>query len=432
MTTTHHAEATAQTFDITQGVQRTQLANGLTLLTKEIHGKPIVSSIIWYRVGSRNEELGQTGKSHFLEHMLFKGTDRYGKGEIDLLTLQNGGANNAFTDTDFTAYYFNFAADRWQVALEIEANRMTHNAFVLEEYASEKEVVEEELRIGLDSPWGALDQTVWAAAYYQHPYHNPVIGWLEDLESATRDEMEAYYRQWYHPRNATLVIVGDINTEQIQTRVQELFGVIPAGPEPKPMTLREQAQRGERRLIVKKQTEVERLQIAWHAPEVAHADSYPVQVLATLLSTGKTSRLYQRLEERDQAVTHQSVEYSDRIDPTLFVIRAEIKPGHQTAAVERAIYQEVERLQQSPVSAEELQRAKQLIKARFVLGHEQVANQAIALGYYETINRYEYLADFFNRIGEVTAVDVQHAAQKYFVEDRRTVGSLANDGVKHQ
>jgi zinc protease len=198
------------------------------------------------------------------------------------------------------------------------------------------------------------------------------------------------------------------------------------------MTLQEQAQRGERRLVVKKQTEVERLQIAWHAPEVAHGDSYPMQILSTLLGTGKTSRLYQRLEERDQSVTHQSVEYSDRIDPTLFVIRAEIKPSHQTPAVERAIYEELERLQQSPVSAEELERAKQLIKARFVLGHEQVANQAITLGYYETINRYEYLADFFLRIGEVTAADVQQAAQKYLIEDRRTVGYLINDGAKHQ
>jgi zinc protease len=430
MTTMLNAEATAQTFDLTEGVARTRLDNGLTVLTKEVHGKPLVSSMIWYCVGSRNEELGQTGKSHFLEHMLFKGTDRYRKGEIDLLTLQHGGANNAFTDTDFTAYYFNFAADRWEVALEIEANRMTHNAFVLEEYESEKEVVEEELRIGLDSPWGALDQAVWAAAYHQHPYHNPVIGWLEDLERATRDEMEAYYQQWYHPRNAALVIVGDINTEQTLRRVEELFGAIPAGPGPKLMSIREQSQRGERRLIVKKQTGVERLQIAWHAPEVAHADSYPLQVLSTLLSTGKTSRLYQRLEERDQSVTHQSVEYSDRIDPTLFVIRAEIKPSHQTAEVERAIYEEVDRLGQSPVSSEELERAKQLIKARFVLGHEQVSNQAIALGYYETINCYDYLADFFARISEVTVADVERAAQKYLLEDGRTVGYLLNDGAK--
>src|SRR5437868_14483927 len=140
MTTKLSAGPTAQTFDITQGVKRTQLPNGLTLLTKEIHGKPIVSTIIWYRVGSRNEELGQTGKSHFLEHMLFKGTQKYGKGEIDLLTLKNGGANNAFTWLDFSAYYFTFASDRWQPALEIEADRIRNTTLAEEEIASEKQV----------------------------------------------------------------------------------------------------------------------------------------------------------------------------------------------------------------------------------------------------------------------------------------------------
>jgi zinc protease len=421
------AESSLNSFDITRGVRRTRLPNGLTVLIKEAHARPVVSSIIWYRVGSRNEEPGQTGKSHFLEHMLFKGTDRLTKGEIDLITLKNGGANNAFTDTDFTAYYFNFAADRWQVALEIEANRMVSNTFAPEEFESEKQVVEEELRIGLDGPWEALDQAVWAAAFYQHPYHNPVIGWLEDLERATREEMEAYYRQWYHPRNATLVIVGDIETEKTLARVNELFGAIASGPEPKPMRITEQPQRGERRLIVRKQTEVERLQIGWHAPEVAHPDSYALQALDAILGTGKTSRLYQRLAERDQSVTHYSVDYHDRIDPTLFLIRAEIKPDHQTVGVERAIYDEVERCQQSPVTDEELARAKQLIRAHFVLGNEQASSQAITLGYYETILSYEYLSSVFARLNEVTAADIQRVAQRYLTADNRTVGALMNE-----
>ncbi|HZS06916.1 MAG TPA: pitrilysin family protein [Blastocatellia bacterium] len=427
MTTVNNAEAGPHIFDITHGVERTRLSNGLTVLTKEIHAKPVVSSIIWYRVGSRNEEPGQTGKSHFLEHMLFKGTDRFAKGEIDLITLQNGGANNAFTDTDFTAYYFNFASDRWQVALEIEANRMVNNTFAPDEYESEKQVVEEELRIGLDGPWEALDQAVWAAAYRQHPYHNPVIGWLEDLERATREEMEAYYHQWYHPRNATLVIVGDIRAGETLGRVQELFGPIPSGPEPKPMPIREQPQRGERRVTVRKQTEVERLQIGFHTPEVTHPDAYVAQMLDTILGTGKTSRLYRRLEEHDQSVTHFSVDYHDRIDPTLFTIRAEIKPDHGLAEVERAVEEELDRLRQSPVSDEELRRARQLIKARFVLGNEQASNQAITLGYYETINRYEYLSDFFTKIDEVTAAEVQRVARHYLVTDNRTVGWLVDE-----
>jgi zinc protease len=419
--------AGALDFDLTRGVVRTTLPNGLTLLTKEVRHRPLVSSMIWYRVGSRNEELGLTGQSHFLEHMLFKGTDRYRKGEIDLITLQNGGANNAFTDTDYTGYYFNFASDRWQVALEIEANRMVNNLFEPDEYESEKQVVEEELRIGLDGPWDALEQAFWAAAFQQHPYHNPVIGWLDDLERMTREDMIAYYRRWYHPRNAIIVVVGDVETPQVVARVEELFGPIPAGPEPKPMRVREQPQRGERRVVVKKQTELGRLMIGWHAPEVAHPDSYALQVLDTLLGTGKTSRLYKRLEERDQSVTEFSVNYTDRADPTLFTVNAEVKPEHTIASVEQAIYDEVEQIKQHSVTAEELARAKRLIKARFVLGHEEISDQATALGYYEAIYRFEHLADLFPNIEAVSADDVRRVAREYLTADKRTVGYLIDE-----
>src|SRR5215471_19328225 len=216
---------------ITRDVHKTILPNGLTVLTKEMHYQPVVATMVWYRVGSRNEELGQTGKSHFLEHMLFKGTDRYKKGEIDLLTHLNGGANNAFTWLDFTAYYFTFASDRWEAALEIEASRMRNTTFAEQEFAAEKKVVEEELRIGLDGPWEALENEVWATAFRQHPYHWPTVGWIEDLERATAADMRAYYDKWYHPRNATLVIVGDFNTEETLDRIADLFGHLGPGPE---------------------------------------------------------------------------------------------------------------------------------------------------------------------------------------------------------
>src|SRR5215813_3610665 len=233
----------AQSF-LTKNVQRHVLQNGLTLITKEMHDKPVVATMMWYRVGSRNEELGQTGKSHFLEHMLFKGTDKYAKGEIDLITLKNGGANNAFTWLDFTAYYFTFASDRWQAALEIEASRMRNTSFAEHEFAAEKKVVEEELRIGLDGPWEALENEVWATAFRQHPYHWPTVGWIEDLERATAADMKAYYDKWYHPRNATLVVVGDLDTEQTIARISNLFGHIAAGPEISPLGTVEPPQKG--------------------------------------------------------------------------------------------------------------------------------------------------------------------------------------------
>src|SRR2546426_2807846 len=235
----------------TEDVRRTVLDNGLVVLTKEVHTSPIVTTMIWYRVGSRNEELGHTGKSHFLEHMLFKGTDRFKKGEIDLRTLKNGGGNNAFTSHDFTAYYFNFASDRWDIALEIEADRMVNCAFEPEEFEAEKKVVIEELKTGLDSPWGLLLQELEASAYKVHPYRNPIVGWLQDVERATVEQQQAYYRRYYHPNNATLVIAGDFNTQDVLKNVEHAFGSVPAGTPPPSMLLKEPPQRGERRLIVR-------------------------------------------------------------------------------------------------------------------------------------------------------------------------------------
>src|SRR6516164_6059003 len=226
----------------TEDVTRTVLSNGLVILTKEIHTSPIVTSMIWYRVGSRNEELGQTGKSHFLEHMLFKGTDHFRKGEIDLITLKNGGGNNAFTSHDFTAYYFNFASDRWDIALEIEADRMVNCAFDPDEFEAEKKVVIEELKTGLDSPWGLLMQEEEAAAYKVHPYRNPIVGWLQDVERATAEEQQAYYHRYYHPNNAALVLAGDFDTDQVLAKVTKAFGSIPVGPAPPKMVLQEPPQ----------------------------------------------------------------------------------------------------------------------------------------------------------------------------------------------
>jgi zinc protease len=422
---------------ITRGVQKRVLSNGLTLITKELHDKPVVASVIWYRVGSRNEELGQTGKSHFLEHMLFKGTERYKKGEIDLITLKNGGANNAFTWLDFTAYYFTFASDRWQDALEIESDRMRNTLFSEEEFAAEKQVVEEELSIGLDGPWEALENEVWATAFRQHPYHWPTVGWIEDLESATGADMKAYYDKWYHPRNATLVIVGDFNSDEITEKVEELFGSISAGPEAKSFRIIEPAQRGEKRVIVKKETPVERLLIAHHAPAVGDKDAYALLIMEAILSTGKSSILYQRLVERDESVTSASANFHDHIDPSLFYIKAELKPGFELRAVEQAIYDEIERLKDGNITGAELEKAKRQIEADLVLSNEEPLQQAILLGQYETIafderisedsRGYKFLDTLLDRVRAITAEDVTGVARKYFIEDNRTVGYLVNE-----
>ena len=411
-----------------EDVGRTVLDNGLVVLTKEVHTSTIVTSMIWYRVGSRNEELGQTGKSHFLEHMLFKGTERFKKGEIDLITLKNGGGNNAFTSHDFTAYYFNFASDRWDVALEIESDRMVNCAFDPEEFEAEKKVVIEELKTGLDSPWGLLLQEQEASAFKVHPYRNPIVGWLQDVERATVEEQQAYYRRYYHPNNATLVLAGDFETNQILTKVERAFGLIPAGTPPPSMLLKEPPQRGERRLIVRWRSKVPRLAIAYHAPQIAHVDSYALQVLGVVLSEGKASRLYQRLVEREQSVTFVSAEYGEAKDPTLFHIRAEARGDHSVEEIETSIYHELGRIARGEVNQHELDRAKHQMEAHFILSRERTLDQAILLGQIETLYGIDYIDSYLQRINAVTTADVAAACSRYLNEDSRTVALLLSDG----
>ena len=314
---------------------------------------------------------------------------------------------------------------------------MRHTTFAQQEFDSEKQVVEEELRIGLDGPWEALENEVWATAFREHPYHWPTVGWLGDLESATAADMKAYYDKWYHPQNATLVIVGDFNTEEVVERVEQLYGPLDRGPEPRPLRIVEPPQRGEKRVIVKKDTPVERLLIGYHAPAVGDADSYALHVAETILSTGKTSRLYQRLVEKDQSVTQVKASYNDHIDPSLFYIQAELKPGFALDDVERAIYEEIERLKSEGLQASQLEKAKRQIEADLVLSNEEFLQQAILLGQYETIavadripedsRGYKYLDTMLDRLRAVTAEDVARAAQKYFARDNRTVGFLVDD-----
>jgi len=315
---------------------------------------------------------------------------------------------------------------------------MRNTTFVEEEFASEKQVVEEELRIGLDGPWEALENEVWATAFRQHPYHWPTVGWLEDLEAASGADMKAYYDKWYHPRQATLVVAGDFDSVEVLQKIEQLFGPAPPGPVIPPLNIVEPPQRGEKRLVVKKQTPVERLLIGYHAPEVAHPASYALKVAEAILSTGKSSRLYQRLVERDQSVTKADASYHDHIDPSLFYFQAELKPGFKLADVERATFEESDRLKRGDISTAEIDKAKRQIEASLVLSSEEPLQQAMLLGEYETIafgehvredsRGYHYLDTLLERIAAVTIEDIAAASQKYFAEDNRTVGYLISDG----
>src|SRR2546428_67648 len=305
---------------------------------------------------------------------------------------------------------------------------MVNCSFEPDEFEAEKKVVIEELKTGLDSPWGLLLQELEASAYKVHPYRNPIVGWLQDVERATVEQQQAYYRKYYQPNNAILVIAGDFETNEVLTKVERAFGSVPAGAPPPPMLLKEPPQRGERRLIVRWRSKVPRLAIAYHAPQIAHVDSYALQVLGVVLSEGKASRFYQRLVEREQSVTFVSAEYGEAKDPTLFHFRAEARGTHSIEGIESSIYDELERIVSNNVTPHELERAKHQIEAHFILSRERTLDQALLFGQIETLYGLDYIDSYLQRIGAVTSEDIEDACTRYLHENNRTVGRLLNDG----
>ncbi len=408
----------------TRDVRRTVLNNGLVVLTRESHRSPLVNIMIWYGVGSADDVAGHTGSSHFLEHMLFKGTERYGKGIIDLVTMRNGGSNNAFTSYDFTAYYFSFASDRWETAIDIEADRMVHTIFDPDEFEAEKKVVIEELKSGLDQPWGKLMQELSQEAFEQHTYRNPVIGWQADLEAATLSAIETHYRKHYHPANATLVLVGDFDTDHALGVVKSAFGQIPPGAPQSRHTLQEPQQNGEKRVDVRWHSDVPRVGIAYHAPAIGHPDSYALQVLSVALAEGKASRFYQRLVEREQSTTFISAEYGESRDPTLFYVRGEACGDSPPEAIEASIDDELIRIGTDGISEDEIKRAKHQIEAHFVFSMERTLDQAMLLGQIETLAELNYIDQYQSRVSSVDTAGVAEVCRKYLCENNRTVAWL--------
>ncbi|MBI4456337.1 MAG: insulinase family protein [Acidobacteria bacterium] len=402
-----------------------RLPNGLKVLLKEDHSNPIVTTMIWYRVGSRNERPGITGVSHLLEHMMFKGTDRYDRGAIDFLTMVNGGTNNAFTSNDYTAYYFSFASDRWEHSLEIEANRMRNNVFVPEEFQLEKQVVIEELKMDLDTPWAALRKAVESKAFRKHPYRFPVIGRLEDLRRLTLQQLRRHYRTFYSPNNATLVVVGDIDPEDALTKIRCAFEPIPPGVIPPIRIPAESEQERPRQVWVRMHSNVARMLAVFRSPAVTSSDIYVISIIDKILSEGKLSRLFQRFVEQEKLVSFVTTEFSESIDPHLFYVRAELNPGAEPRQVEAALFDELEKLHRQPLTTEELQRARNQLSAQYLSGFETTIDQAIQYGLFETIASHTLLEDYMARIHAVTTADIQAVAQKYFQRHKSTLGFVS-------
>ncbi len=403
------------------------LDNGLRVLLLEDHRSPVASVQIWYRVGSRNEHPGATGLAHFLEHMMFKGTPAHGKGEFARIVEQNGGRDNAFTSQDVTSYFVNIAADKVDLVLALEADRMRHLLLDPKEIDSERQVVMEERRTRTDDdPDGFLSEELSAIAFEAYPYRWPTIGWMEDIRRITPADLRAFYDTYYVPNNALLVVVGDIRAPELLERIRALFGPVPRGAVVPAVTAVEPPQLGDKRVTVRKAgAQLPIVMIAYHVPNYRSSDAPALELLSTILSEGRASRLYRKLVYEGQVALGAGGDYSyGSADPNLFWFYATPLPGHTPEAMEQALLAEVERLKTEPVPEEELERAKNETEASFVWGQDSVHSRASSLARFELEGSWRLLERFVPTIRAVTAADLERVARAYFPADRKNVGVL--------
>ena len=402
------------------------LDNGLRVLLLEDHRSPIVTVQTWYRVGSRNEARGATGIAHFLEHLMFRGTARYGPGEFARLVERNGGQDNAFTSQDVTSYYVNLAADRLDLVLDLEADRMHNLLLDAKIIASEREVVIEERRTRTeDDPGGALGEEVSAIAFRAHPYGQPIIGWPTDLTRITPEEIRAFYRTYYVPNNALLVMVGDFKASEVLAKVRAKFGALPRGAEPPPVLAVEPPQSSERRLTVRRPAELPIVYLGYPVPNQKSPVAAALELLSVILSGGRTSRLYRDLVHERQLALEAGGDYSYfSLDPNLFWFWATPLPGQPAETLEKELLGHMERLKREPVSDLELTRAKNQIESAFVFQEDSIHRRASLLARFELIGGYARRDDYLASIRAVSAADLQRVAAAYFQDDKKNVGIL--------
>jgi zinc protease len=415
-------------------VREVVLDNGLKILLLEDHKSPAVTFQVWYRVGSRNEKDGKSGLSHFLEHMMFKGTPSTKPEEYSRLIAKNGGRSNAFTSSDMTVYFATMSRDKIGIEIELEADRMA-NALLGDTYFEpEKKVIQEERRLRTDdNPASALNEMTSAVAYLVHPYRRPVVGWMDDIQNLTRQDLVDYYKLYYAPNNAFVVITGDFSTDEILPKIKAAFEKIPRGAEPPKVRAEEPPQRGERRLVFKKEAELPLILMFNHAPNLKSPDNYPLDLLSVVLAGGRSSRLYHELVYQKRIARSVDADYSSvSIDPTGFTITAQLMPGKDAAEVEREIDAQVEKAKSELISERELQKAKNQIEAAFVFAQDSIFGQAMKIGYYEIAGGWRQMDTYLDGIRKVTREEVRRVAKQYLSLDQRTVGVLIPTKEKGQ
>ncbi len=404
-----------------EGVKQAKLPNGLTVVTKESHTAPVFTAQIWFKVGSRNEHTGITGISHLLEHMLFNSSKNFKKGEISKLVHEKGGIDNAATWTDFTYYWNLLSSEHLEFAIKSLAEKAGNALLMDSELQKERVVVLSELEGKENNPDRLLYQAVMAQAFVASGYHWPTIGFKSDVENINRQQLVDYYNSYYHPNNATLVLVGDFNSEHALALVKKYFSSLPTGKLPRPPYTSEPPQRGQKRVIVSREGTAARVLLGYHVPGLTDPDSYPLTVLDQILSGGKSSRLYQALVEKQLATSAWS-SADNRIEPSLFMLGATVMQNVTPGAVESALFEQVEAAKNKMPSPEEMQSAKNQLEAYFIYQNDSVSDQGEQLGYYSTVADLDYLRDIVSKIKAVTPQQVQDVARKYFTIDNLTVG----------
>jgi zinc protease len=417
------------------------LSNGLIVFLKEIHTAPLISSWMWYRVGSRDEVTGKTGISHWTEHMQFKGTPQFPASLLDKAISREGGTWNAFTFLDWTTYFETMPADKIELALRLEADRMANSIFDKKEVASERTVIISEREGSESEPLFMLGEAIQQTSFRIHPYHHEVIGDKADLETMTRDDLYNHYRAYYIPNNAVMAVAGDFDTRAMLKRIKELYGRIPKGSTPPRLVRPEPAQHGEVRLSMEGPGETTYIQISYRFPAASNTDFFALSVLDSLLAgptnlnmfgggiSNKTSRLYRALVDKEFAVSISGGSAAT-IDPFLYTFTLTVHPRRKPEEALAALDAEIKKVQDKLVSNEEVARAIKQARALFAYGSENITNQAFWMGYAEMFATYDWFLTYLNKLSRVKPKDVQRVAREYFQPQNRVIGTYIPKGAK--
>jgi len=406
------------------------LDNGLKVVIKEDRRAPVVISQVWYKVGSSHEHNGITGVSHVLEHMMFKGTDKYAPGEFSRIISENGGNHNAFTGRDYTAYFQNLEASRLEVSFEMEADRMRNLKLLDEEFAKEIQVVMEERRLRTeDNPQSLTYEQFASTAFMNNPYANPVIGWMNDLENMNNADLRKWYEMWYAPNNATLVVVGDVDADEVLQLAKKYYGVHKRGEVATIKPRIEAAQKGEKRVLVKAPAELPYLMMGYKVPTLTPENAwepYALEVLSAVLDGGKGARFEKLLVREKQIASSIGTSYGlVGLHDDLMSFSGTPAQGQTVETLEFAIREQVQRLHHELASEEELARVKAQVVATDVYQRDSVYYQAMQIGIMETVGlSWTMLADYVERIRAITPEQIQEVAKKYLIDDNLTVATL--------